>query len=286
MPEILAAYDSFIILFCVGNHQIKLIINISIFSSHSLLSCFPIPLICLVFGFDRLGCLSKNGIFRSNVCKLCSSPLDSLIWMLWLWCIIIIYRICMCFIHISLICMIFTHFCLKCHDDYESMHFILLLKWNICVINEINHFGWDLSEKTPIQSDIAAATCLKYFVRKKSVWDTQKTELKIEIKRLACGKYLSRYPNISTVCLVAFDVSWEIFFFTSLSMWFCFETFQVQVENSPSNAVRNVSVELPTHWKTKHFWHSEWNQCHQNSNAKRIICFFEHRNCFCKQFDG
>lgn len=94
----------------------------------------------------------------------------------------------------------------------HAFYFVVEVKY-LC--NKWNQSFWLRSVwKDPHPVRYCGGHLLKIFCRKKSVWDTEKTELKIEIKRLACGKYLSRYPNISTVCLVAFVVSSN--FFSSL----------------------------------------------------------------------
>lgn len=95
-------------------------------------------------------------------------------------------------------------------EHLHAFYFVVDFKY---LSNKWNQSFWLRSVwKDPHPVRYCGGHLLKIFCKKKSVWDTQKTELKIEIKRLACGKYLSRYPNISTVCLVAFVVSWEIFF--------------------------------------------------------------------------
>lgn len=95
--------------------------------------------------------------------------------------------------------MMIFFFSWKSHRYTECMGFLEI--WN-----EINHFVDDQehSRKTPPFSPAFwPLACEIYLKNNIEISLRLKNELKIELKRLACGKYLVRYPNISTVCLVA-----------------------------------------------------------------------------------
>lgn len=180
--------------------------------------------------------------------------------------------------------MMISFFSWKSHRYTECMGFLEIL-------NEINHFDGDQehSRKTPRFSPaLWPLACEIYLKNNIEISLRHKNELKIELKRLACGKYLVRYPNISTVCLVAVVVisSQCCLFFRSLLIQNAIlfmkrknNKFQVQVENSPSNA----SVFLLIYQRSEKqsiFWHSQWNQCHQKFGCRiqTVYLHFENRN--------
>lgn len=120
------------------------------------------------------------------------------------------------------------------------------------------------------------------FKRKKN------TKLKIELKRLACGKYLARYPNISTVCLVA-SLLFRSFFFLaslsiSLSMRYCFKRFFKCKWKIVRRMRQRLSLSLLNYQRIeKQSIFDIQNEISvtkirmQNTNGL-FVCF-EHRNC-------